>query len=94
MGFDDRAPDGPGRPEQAVLEQAVREQWADAPRWQQIGVLALGSAEIVLTALAVVDLVRRPKSQVRGPKALWFAGLAVQPFGPVSYLLLGRRSAT
>ena len=76
------------------VPEVIRPRWDDLPRWQQAGIVALGAAEVVLTTVAVVDLVRRPKSQVRGPKALWFAGLAVQPFGPVSYLLLGRRSAT
>jgi len=40
-----------------------------------------------------VDLVRRPRAQVRGPKALWMMGLFVQPVGPVAYLALGRRKA-
>jgi hypothetical protein len=63
----------------------------DPPRGQQAGIIALGVAEVVLTALAVADLVRRPRAQVRGPKALWVVGFGVQPFGPATYLLLGRR---
>ena len=39
----------------------------------------------------LVDLMRRPASQVRGPKLLWAAGFVVQPVGPVAYLLWGRR---
>ena len=68
-----------------------RPRWADLPRGQQAAIVALGVAEVVLTTIAVVDLKRRPRRQVRGPKALWALGLVVQPFGPVAYLLLGRR---
>ena len=70
---------------------AARKRWDELPRWQQAGIVALSAVEIVLTTMAVTDIVRRPKSQVRGPKALWGLGFSVQPFGPVAYLLLGRR---
>jgi hypothetical protein len=65
--------------------------WAELPPWQQAAIVALGAVEIVLTTSATVDLVRRPRRQVRGPKALWALGFAVQPFGPMAYLALGRR---
>ncbi len=78
--------------------QAIRDalehgppRWADLPRGQQAAIVALGAAEVVLTTIAVADLVRRPGAQVRGPKLLWALGFGVQPFGPVAYLLLGRR---
>ena len=71
--------------------EAVRDKWDELPRWQQAGLIALGAVEIVLTTKAALDLVRRPGSQVRGPKTLWFLGFAVQPFGPIAYLSLGRR---
>jgi hypothetical protein len=69
----------------------VRKRWDELPQWQQAGIVALSAVEIVLTTMAVMDIVRRPGSQVRGPKALWALGFSVQPFGPVAYLLLGRR---
>jgi len=68
-----------------------RIEWADLPRWQQAGVVALGAVEVVLTTVAAIDLVRRPGEQVRGRKALWALGLPVQPFGPIAYLVFGRR---
>jgi hypothetical protein len=71
--------------------ESARQRWEDLPRRQQIGILALGAVEIVLTTAAVADLVRRPGRQVRGPKALWALAFAVQPFGPIAYLALGRR---
>jgi len=46
---------------------------------------------MALTAWAVRDLRGRSAESVRGPKALWFASFGVQPFGPLAYLVLGRR---
>jgi hypothetical protein len=71
--------------------QAVQDRWVELPRWHQAGIIALAGAEVALTAAAVVDLIRRPRARVRGPKALWFLALPVQPFGPIAYLTLGRR---
>lgn len=68
-----------------------RQRWSDFAPAEQVAVVALGVAEVVTTTIAVVDLVRRPREQVRGPKALWFAANVVQPVGPVAYLLFGRR---
>jgi hypothetical protein len=65
--------------------------WDELPRWQQTGIVAMSAVEIVLTTKAVVDLVRRPREQIRGTKTLWALGLTVQPFGPIAYLALARR---
>jgi hypothetical protein len=77
--------------EEAVHAEQVRRRWDEMPRWQQAGIVAMGAVEIVLTTKAVVDLVRRPRDQIRGPKTLWALGLTVQPFGPIAYLALARR---
>lgn len=65
--------------------------WSELSRPQQGAIVVMGLAEVVLTAVAAVDLVRRPADQVRGPKLLWAAGLVVQPVGPIAYLAVGRR---
>jgi len=54
--------------------------------------MTLVPVEIVLTAVAAVDLARRPVQQVRGPKVAWWPLLFVQPVGPVLYLWWGRRA--
>jgi hypothetical protein len=69
----------------------ARERWQHMPRWQQAGVVALAATEVVLTTRAAVDLARRSRSGVRGPKLLWWPVLTVQPFGPVAYLKWGRK---
>jgi hypothetical protein len=65
--------------------------WSDLTRWQRTAVLVLGSAELALTAGAAVDLWSRPRTEVNGVKARWWPVLLIQPFGPVVYLLRGRR---
>lgn len=54
-------------------------------------VLVGASIELALTATAAVDLWRRPRADVRGPKLLWAVCLVIQPFGPIAYLTAGAR---
>lgn len=70
---------------------AQKKSWSELSPTQRAGIVALGAVEVVLTIAAVRDLRTRPAAQVRGPKPLWGLACAVQPFGPVAYLLLGRR---
>jgi hypothetical protein len=67
-------------------------QWREMPRWQRTINLVLAPVEVVLTTVAAVDLARRPGRRIRGPKALWWPVILVQPFGPVAYLAWGRRA--
>jgi phospholipase D-like protein len=67
-------------------------QWRDLSQRQRKGLLALSALEFALTVTAAVDLFRRPRQQIRGPKALWWPAILVQPVGPVAYLALGRRA--
>ncbi|GAC1384864.1 MAG: hypothetical protein NVSMB48_20880 [Marmoricola sp.] len=70
---------------------ASKKSWSDLTPTQQKAIVAAGAAEAVLTGVALVDLARRPRAGVRGPKVFWLATLAVQPVGPIAYLRLGRR---
>lgn len=54
-------------------------------------VVVAGLAELALTTYAQVDLTRRDKALVRGPKPLWRLVTMVQPVGPIAYLVAGRR---
>jgi hypothetical protein len=65
--------------------------WTELPRWQRVATAVLAPVEVALTAVAAVDLARRPQRRVRGPKALWWVGIFVQPVGPVAYLAWARR---
>jgi hypothetical protein len=68
-----------------------RRPWNSLPRWQRAATLALAPVELALTAAASADLAHRPQHHIRGPKALWWLGILVQPVGPVAYLAWARR---
>jgi len=69
-----------------------KKRWSDLTPNQQRAVVAGAAVELVLTTVALADLARRPASDVRGPRAAWILAMVVQPFGPLAYLSLGRRS--
>ena len=68
--------------------------WKDLdPRMRRLIVVA-GATEGALKVAALVDLARRPSSEIRGPKAAWAAALAlVNSLGavPIAYFVSGRR---
>jgi hypothetical protein len=68
-----------------------RRRWSDLSTRDRAGMITLSAAELVLTVTAAVDLYRRPRTGIRGPKALWWPAIFVQPVGPIAYLALGRR---
>lgn len=70
---------------------ATKKSWSDLSPAQQKAIIVGGAAEAVVTTIALVDLIRRPKANVRGPKALWALACFVQPVGPLAYLAKGRR---
>jgi len=73
------------------MSQSSKKTWAELSKTQQTVIVVAGAAELVLTSIALVDIVRRPATQVRGPKVMWVASFVVQPVGPIAYLVIGRR---
>jgi hypothetical protein len=72
---------------------ADKKRWEDFTPAQKAAIIVAASFELVVTAIALKDLVRRPRAQVRGPKLLWVVSFFVQPVGAPLYLMLGRRPA-
>ena len=70
---------------------AQRKRWEEFTPAQKIAIVVGAAVELVFTSIALRDLIRRPRAEVRGPKVLWLLGLFVQPVGPPTYLMLGRR---
>jgi len=68
-----------------------KKRWSDFSPRQQTAIILGGIAELIITTIACRDLARRPSRDVRGWKLLWLLACAVQPVGPVAYLLVGRR---
>ena len=73
---------------------AARRQWSDlSPRTRGLLITA-AVAEGILKVAALIDIKRRPASQIRGPKWIWAAVVAIVSSAgilPISYFVLGRR---
>jgi hypothetical protein len=65
--------------------------WADRSEGQRRLLIAAATAEATLKIVALIDIQRRPASQIRGPKALWRAAMVVNLLGPLSYFAIGRK---
>jgi hypothetical protein len=71
----------------------VKQKWSDLSEGQRTAIKILAVAELALKIAMLVDIRRRPASQIRGPKRLWRAAAAVNTLGPVSYFAFGRRNS-
>jgi hypothetical protein len=67
--------------------------WSELSDGQRRLLVTAAAAELSLKIAALIDIQRRPASQIRGPKALWRAAMAVNLVGPVSYFAIGRKRA-
>jgi hypothetical protein len=73
---------------------AARKQWSDLSERTRRLLITAAVAEGILRVAALLDIKRRPASQIRGPKWLWAAVVAVVSSAgivPVSYFVFGRR---
>jgi hypothetical protein len=68
--------------------------WNDlSPRARRL-IIVVGTVEGVLKIAALIDLARRPSSQIRGSKAGWAAAITlINSLGavPITYFTCGRR---
>jgi hypothetical protein len=73
---------------------AARRQWSDLSQRTRRLLIGAGVAEGMLKVAALIDLKRRPATQVRGPKWLWATVMALVGSAgivPISYFAFGRR---
>ena len=68
----------------------AKRKWSELSPVQQKAITVAGVVEVVATTAMLIDLARRPASQVRGSKALWRTLSVVQPVGPLAYFTVGR----
>ena len=68
-----------------------RRRWSDLSPAQQTAVVTAGCVQVALATAAWIDLARRPRELVRGPKPVWAVAIAVNVVGPISYFAVGRR---
>ena len=72
----------------------AKRQWSDLSVRSRRLLVTAAIAEGILKGAALVDLRRRPASQVRGPKWLWATVVTVVSSAgvvPISYFVFGRR---
>jgi hypothetical protein len=83
-----------------ILAVDAEDGMADSRRWRDLSerrrrlLIIAAAAEGILKLAALVDLKRRPASQVRGPKWLWASLVTVVSSAgilPISYFIFGRR---
>jgi hypothetical protein len=70
------------------------QRWSDLSERNRKLIIAAGIVDVTLRIAALIDIKRRPASQIRGRKGLWAAVVAVVNSAgvlPVSYFLFGRR---
>ncbi len=71
----------------------AKQKWSDlSKRSRRLIVLAI-VVEVSLLLAALVDIKRRPASQIRGSKWLWRPLAFLNFVGPISYFVFGRRHA-
>lgn len=77
-------------------EVMARRKWNELdPRTRRL-IIITGTLEGVLKVAALIDLARRPSSQVRGSKARWAVALTlINSVGavPIAYFTYGRRKS-
>ena len=73
---------------------ATSRRWSDLDERTRKLLITVAVADAALRVAALIDIKRRPASQIRGEKRAWVADVAlVNSAGviPVSYFLFGRR---
>ncbi|MEV4603628.1 PLD nuclease N-terminal domain-containing protein [Amycolatopsis sp. NPDC049253] len=75
-------------------DRACGREWAELSSAQRRVVAGAAVVQATLAATAWWDLAHRPADQVRGPKAVWAAVIAVNFAGPLAYFGWGRRPRT
>jgi hypothetical protein len=73
---------------------AARRRWSDLSKRTRILLITAAAADGTLRVAALIDIKRRPSSQIRGRKRVWAAAMAVVSSAgvlPISYFVFGRR---
>jgi hypothetical protein len=73
---------------------AARRKWSDLSGRTRTLIITVAVADGILKAVALIDIKRRPASQIRGPKWVWAPVVTVVNSAgvvPISYFVFGRR---
>jgi hypothetical protein len=72
-------------------DMVAKKKWSELSSRNRRLITVLGAVEVVLMAVAMWDIKRRPAEQIKGPKWLWRSLAFVSFVGPLAYFALGRR---
>ena len=68
--------------------------WSNLSKRNQRLLIAAAVVETSLKAAALIDITRRPASQIRGPKWAWIPAVSIlnsAGVAPIAYFVWGRR---
>jgi hypothetical protein len=68
-----------------------RKRWSELNGRQRAAVIVAGVVQVPLSVATLLNLRRRPSTQIRGSKRLWTAAAFVNFVGPLTYFSFGRR---
>jgi hypothetical protein len=75
-------------------EDVMAKWWSGLSNRNRKLIIASATAEAILKAAVLIDIRRRPASQIRGSKRMWIIGAVLVNsggLGPLSYFAFGRR---
>lgn len=73
------------------MARTKKKKFSELPILAKVGIITAATAQITLFLTAQVDLLKRTSEQVRGRKAAWAGVNFINTFGPLSYLIFGRK---
>ena len=69
----------------------AKKKWSERSGRSRTLIVAAGVAQTVLLVATLIDIKRRPASQINGSKRVWTALAFVDIIGPIAYFAFGRR---
>lgn len=70
---------------------AAKKKWSERSRRSRGLIVATGVVEVVLLVATLIDIKRRPASQINGSKRMWTLLAFINIVGPMAYFAFGRR---
>ena len=69
----------------------ANKKWQDMSTAQKTRIVLQPMVHLGLLAAVLMDIRRRAPDRIRGSRRLWTVAAFVQPVGPISYFLFGRK---
>ena len=69
----------------------MSKRFSDVPPERQAGMIIGGLLQAALAIWAFVDLARRSREEIRGPKQVWIPVILVNWIGPAVYFIFARK---